>query len=214
MDELSEAARRLMDLATAEDEPPAEAVDESWGMLAQRVERESASSIASSAVVERPGGGSGVRWRWLIAVAVVAAAGFWVVTRPLSAPPAAPPAVAPETGTPTPMPTRAGIDAAPEPPPRRERPGPAPDGVRLLDEAEAALADDPARALALLVQHADVDTDADLVPRRLALRVRCLCALGRSDDARHEATAFLERHGDSPFAATVRESCGAPEAEP
>lgn len=212
MDELSEAARRLMDLATKEDEPPAEAVHESWGMLAQRVQRESG-LLEPSAVVERPVG-SGMRWVGLAAAGLVVGVGFWAATRSTSSPPAPAPAVAPENATRTPSP--AGVDAAPAPNPAvpLERRSPEPGGARLLDEAEAVLPDDPARALALLVQHADVDTDAELVPRRLALRVRCLCALKQIDDARYEATAFLERHGDSAFAATVRESCATSEAPP
>ncbi len=214
MDELSEAARRLMDLATAEDAPPAEALDESWGMLAQRVQRESAAGIGASAVVEPAAPPGGLRWSWWAAVAVVVVGGgLWLATRPSAVTPSPAPAVTPAPAMPRPAPPAA--QSAPDPSSRPDRRPTEPDGARLLDEAEAALADDPARALALLVRHADTDTDATLVPRRLALRVRCLCALGRHDDARHEATAFLERHGESTFAAQVRASCGGtPEADP
>lgn len=201
MDELSEAARRLMDRATAEDEPPGEAVEESWGMVVARVQADGVGLTPSPPVASR-------RWRvWLGAGALVAAIAGWAVLRSPSPAPGSDVAEVPTADPPSPS-----VVIDPTSPPR-SHPAPAPpreDPIALLDRAEALLADDPAGALALLVRHAEIDIDAAQVPRRLALRVRCLCALGRHDDAQHEATAFLDRHGDSALAPDVRAGCSRP----
>lgn len=199
MDELSEAARRLMDRATAEDEPLGEAVEESWGMVVARVQADGA-GLTTAPVAS---GASG-RWRgWTGAVVLVAAIGAWAVLRSPSR------AHLPDVAEPpTAEPARSPVVVDRTPPSHPATTVPREDPTPLLDQAEALLAEDPARALELLVRHAEIDTDASQVPRRLALRVRCLCALGRHDDAQHEATAFLDRHGDSALAPEVRADCG------
>lgn len=196
MDELSPAARELIDRATAEDEPHKGEVDESWGMVVSRVE--------SSRTRQR---------RRVIPVLAVASAavllglGLWMVVAPAR--------------------ERASVVLVPDVPGSRaeaERPAavrPVANTTRtsedesagLLDEAEGMLAADPSRAWTLLLRHAEISSDTTSVPRRLALRIRTLCALGRTGEAIHETTAFLSRHEGSPHADDVRAACGAQGAE-
>jgi hypothetical protein len=67
---------------------------------------------------------------------------------------------------------------------------------------------DPARALALLDEHARTFPDGVFAEERSAERVTTLCLLGRLDQARTEAARFLAVRADSPLAKVVRESCG------
>jgi hypothetical protein len=189
VDELSPAARRLIDRATAEDEPPKHEIDESWGMVVSRVE--------SSRSRERP--------RAILVLAALGAAvllglGLWFSVTPTR-----------ERVSVVLVPDVRTSRADAEPPPALHPvvdTSRASDGAGLLDEAEASLADDPPRAWTLLLRHAEISSDTASVPRRLALRIRTLCALGRMDEAIHETTAFLHRHGDTPHAEDVRAACG------
>lgn len=194
---LSPAARVLIDRVAAEDEPPEHEIEESWGMVASRVEGErtpprSRAFPVRAAVIA-------------LVAAVLVGLGLWRVVAP-------PRERASVVRIPDLAPLRA--DAQPEAVvhPVARTPG-ADEGAGLLDEAEAALTADPSRAWTLLVRHAEVSSDTASVPRRLALRIRTLCALGRTDDAVHETTAFLAKHGDTPHAEEVRAACGARGAE-
>jgi hypothetical protein len=63
--------------------------------------------------------------------------------------------------------------------------------LRLLRQARAAVArNDFAAALPPLVEHARRFKDGSLAEEREALRVKALAGLGRTDEARREATAF------------------------
>jgi hypothetical protein len=80
----------------------------------------------------------------------------------------------------------------------------------LLRAADAAVrAGAPARALAILDQHGARFPSGALVEERDAERVVVLCALGRTEEGRAAATAFLRDRPRSPLAARVRASCGA-----
>ncbi|WP_437680317.1 tetratricopeptide repeat protein [Sorangium sp. So ce131] len=122
--------------------------------------------------------------------------------------PAAPPAAAPPPEEPA---------RAPEPsrqPPRNTRPAApaetaAPEGdvgreAKLLEQARAALAQDPAAALAAVNQHRTEFPRGQLVAEREFLAIQVLARLGRADEARTRAEAFLARFPSSPHAERVR----------
>lgn len=82
------------------------------------------------------------------------------------------------------------------------------DEVALVRRASDLLrAGDPMRALSALVEHARLFPAGKLVTMRQAARVQALCDLGRREQARSEAEIFLSDHGDSPYAAKVRQPC-------
>jgi hypothetical protein len=93
-------------------------------------------------------------------------------------------------------------------PPRALAPTTLEDETRLLREGVAALhAGNPAIALALLDEHAKTYPAGVLAEERSAERVNALCLLGRTDDARDAAAAFVREYPHSPLAARVRTSC-------
>lgn len=80
--------------------------------------------------------------------------------------------------------------------------------VALLAETNAALqSKDPARALALVDQHAREFPRGALGPEFDAQRALALSALGRDGDACAVASRFLAAHPNSPLAPQVRSSC-------
>ncbi len=216
---LSMGAQSLIAMAMADDEPPQGAEDQSWGMVISRVD-ESRPPEAAPPIHAQPAAPTSSRWIGAVmlgaALAVVGGLGWWVVS---SGPPPQP-----KTSAPAPAPAKGqshGQSHAPADAAQRVAPAdaaardaapaaPARSSAHLLDDAESALgAGNPARALELLEQHAtQAPVDPDL-QRRLALRIRTLCALDRVDDAKSEAAAFLERHTTSRYVADVRASCGA-----
>jgi hypothetical protein len=76
--------------------------------------------------------------------------------------------------------------------------------VELIGRARAALPRDPAAALALLEEHRREFPRGALVEERDAIRVLALAALGRIEQARHEAQMFLRAYPFSPHAERVR----------
>jgi len=208
---LSMGAQSLIAMAMADDEPPQGAEDQSWGMVISKVDESRPPEPVR--LHAQPATPTSSRWIGAVmlgaALAVVVGLGWWVVQ---SGPPPQPkpPASAPAHGKQHAPPDAPSADAAPRTPAAAAPAGPARSTAHLLDDAEAALgAGNPARALELLEQHAaQAPVDPEL-QRRLALRIRTLCALDRVDDAKSEAAAFLERHSTSSFVADVRASCGA-----
>jgi hypothetical protein len=73
---------------------------------------------------------------------------------------------------------------------------------------EALLANDPARALRLLDEHAARFPSSVLEPERSAERVFALCAEQKTDAAHVAAGTFLSAHPTGPLASRVRASCG------
>jgi hypothetical protein len=150
---------------------------------------------------------------------------------PVAAPPppplpAPPPAAEPSpraTAAPTPRPVpSAERQRDPQleetPPPAAEAPPPAvtaapappPDTLaaetQRLREANGALrGGDAQRALALLDEQSA--GGAQLREERAAARILALCDLGRTDEARAQAAAFLQKSPQSPLADRVRKSC-------
>lgn len=202
MDELTEPARRLISAAMEEDVPDSEAADKSWGIVVSRVV-----DVVEPVPQARTTSGA---MPWILGGVVAAVIAIAIATRT--------PAVSPTTES-TPKADAAPTSAVKTVAPPHEAPPPHVSTIptviddeaanaRLLDEAEAVLARDPAAALALIERHAGssaADTD---VPRRLAVRIEALCALGRLDDARGETTAFLRLHGETSWATRVRNACG------
>ena len=81
--------------------------------------------------------------------------------------------------------------------------------IALLRDAREALRRGQAdRALEVLDESARRFPGGVLSEDRAAERVFVLCALGRMDDARVDATRFLADHPRSSYAAAVNASCG------
>jgi hypothetical protein len=82
------------------------------------------------------------------------------------------------------------------------------DETRVLEAAQRELASGrAASALALLDEHAERFPSGALGEERTAARVLSLCALGRTEEARRSAAAFLERSPRSPLIPRLRGSC-------
>lgn len=111
------------------------------------------------------------------------------------------------------------------PPSRESRPSRAPtqiesqpptDGLAqenaLLSRASTALRNGtPATTLKLTDEHAKSYRKSALSDLRTALRIEALCALGRTKQARGEATVFLDTRPQSPTAARIKKSCSTPQ---
>jgi outer membrane protein assembly factor BamD (BamD/ComL family) len=81
--------------------------------------------------------------------------------------------------------------------------------VDLVRRAHAALQDgDPARALKLLDQHAAAFPNGALAEERSVARIKALCLLGRSPEARSAAQQFRRQTPRSQYLRTVEASCG------
>lgn len=97
--------------------------------------------------------------------------------------------------------------------PRVVEPKPAEDlvaeEVALLADARTALgAGEAGRAIKLLARHRKRFPNGLLANERDVSWITALCVLGKVDEARTKAQAFLRAHGSSPHAAKVRASCG------
>jgi hypothetical protein len=78
---------------------------------------------------------------------------------------------------------------------------------RLRDAHGALKGGDPEKALALLSDQAAEGEGQKLREERAAARVLALCKLGRVDEAKAEAAAFLAKNPRSPLADRVRKAC-------
>ena len=134
-------------------------------------------------------------------------------TRAPATPPTPPPTQPPDPEVDT-SPPPAPTTADPTPPPRRDsaRTAPAPEHddakleVRMLRDAEVALAKDPADALRQLKVHATRFPDSTLAVERQALWTLAACATAASDAAPRR-DAFLASHPGSAYAARIRAAC-------
>ena len=128
-----------------------------------------------------------------------------VATATVTSTAVAPPSPAPviPMGTPAATaPATAAAETAPVPSPLDAE-------IALVRDAREALrVGNPARALALLDDHARRFSGGALAEDSDALRIQALCALGRAGEARGLATRFLASHSASPYAPSVRASCG------
>ncbi|WP_437602168.1 hypothetical protein [Sorangium sp. So ce590] len=101
-------------------------------------------------------------------------------------------------------------------PPRLAAPAPAPEAIvavdnddlvresNLVDRSRAALAQDPEAALAALDRHQTDFPKGRLAEEREFIAIRALMRLGRADEARARAAAFVARYPSSSFAEPVR----------
>jgi len=81
--------------------------------------------------------------------------------------------------------------------------------VDLVRRAHGALQDgDPARALGLLDQHARAFPNGALAEERSVARIKALCLLGRTPEARSAAQQFRRQLPRSQYLRTVEASCG------
>jgi len=76
---------------------------------------------------------------------------------------------------------------------------------------EALAAKRPAEALARLEAHAQAHPTGELAEARAALRIACLCAMGRREQARGEAAVLLRRHPGSVLAHHATTRCDEPD---
>lgn len=91
-------------------------------------------------------------------------------------------------------------------------PGDVTDEMRLLRQAQQRLRDDPPGALELLRRHASTFPHSPLALEREALVVLALCRSHAHREAgRRARTTFLRQHGDSAYAARIRDACDAPD---
>ncbi|HEX4478510.1 MAG TPA: hypothetical protein VH142_25685 [Polyangiaceae bacterium] len=167
-------------------------------------------ALVAGRVTSLDGFVSAPRTRWGVVVAVACAASaaigatayeMGVHHRPIAGDhPAAPTITVVETSpvpsTPTtPIVVVPSSAPAPAVPPRRSSPAaPAPEELRLLQQARAAVArQDFAAALPLIAEHAREFKNGRLAEEREALRVRALSGLGRTEEAQHAADAFGSR---------------------
>ena len=80
--------------------------------------------------------------------------------------------------------------------------------AKQIQAARRALGTDAARALSLTQSIAVEFPRGQLVEERLAIAIRALAKLGRIDEARTKAEAFLESYGRGAHAAAVRRAVG------
>lgn len=95
------------------------------------------------------------------------------------------------------------IPSSNKPVPRREQDSLTAESA-LVGRARTRLETDPAGALASLEEHARTFPNGELAPERDFLTVKALRRVGRTDDARTKARAFLKRYPSSPYAGSVR----------
>ena len=123
------------------------------------------------------------------------------------------PSAAPPSPPPLPPavldPQRPKQTAAVQPGTKRLKPAPRlGEEVRLLDDANRALRRGDAKtALALVGRHAREFSDGSLADVREAVRVRALCAAGRTDAARRNAEVLAAARPDSSVWASARRAC-------
>jgi len=118
-----------------------------------------------------------------------------------------PSGAAPSSSAPEPSP----VSAAPSPSDARALSGGAPSSAArpseatteefaLIRRAQAALASDPVRALAIADEHAHAFPDGEFVQERELTAIEALARLGRKTEARRRADEFLARFPRTPYA--------------
>lgn len=130
-----------------------------------------------------------------------------VAPAPTEAPQALPPTPDPDPSTPEPSPS---TTARPRRPPAAQPRPPASlaTELALLQRAQQAWrAKNPTQALRVLKSHRQRFPASQLQVERDALRVLCLCEVGRVQPARRLARRLLQTAPDSPLRRTVEASC-------
>ncbi len=227
MTELPTDARSALDMLSAAHEPDAEAPARVRALLDQRLAAEPSPSSPSSA-----------RWfRWAAGASgvMVVCLGLWSLSHRTPVPqnpPRTPTAVVPRAAVSARVAPVAAVPSAPaavavvapsvvevaRPREPIERPivshrRPAPQGSgdeldRVIEANQLYRGGDPTRALARVDALRTSFPRGAHVEEREALRVLCLCALGRVVEAGLGARRFLETWPTSPQAPRVRASCG------
>ncbi|MEM7155327.1 MAG: hypothetical protein AAF799_20935 [Myxococcota bacterium] len=122
-------------------------------------------------------------------------------------PPAAETTAAPSSPTPARSPSSTTQNRSRPPSPASTTTAPNTREIRLLREAEVALARDPAAAQALLTTHRKEFPATILSQEREALEILADCAVSPNAEARRRRDAFGQRHPGSAYAARVRAAC-------
>jgi hypothetical protein len=232
--ELDPEARRLLDLTREARTPNAEdkrrverSLSRSLGLAAFSL----ATGASSAATAKSAPAALALKWTVSLAVPalVVASAATYfhgrtpegsaprvvepaVVIAPSMAPAA--PEASPRGATETEALTRAPADPPPTP---RAAPATQPKKsetleaeLDLLHDAQVKRSSDPEGALALLATHRKRYPKSVLGLEREALRVLCLCAAGRTAEAKEVARRSFKNAPRSPLKASVEESCAKP----
>jgi len=84
--------------------------------------------------------------------------------------------------------------------------------LELVQRAEATLASDPGRALAIADEHARVFPSGEFLQEREAVAIDALVRLGRKEEAQRRARALVERFPETPYAVRVEMAVGKPAA--
>jgi RNA polymerase sigma factor (sigma-70 family) len=219
--------REIVDAIRRRDAPPCDASARVWIAIASGLGETAApavsltigtklaivSATAATTVLLVLGVGAAATDPEPAATPIVTSASAPTVIEPVRAPAAAmatleaPRAVAPATPVPVQRPARS---VAPTQAPSAAPVDTLVEETRLVGDARRALAKGDAReALALLDDHATKFPKGTMTVDARALRVRSLCAIGRTDDARAAATVLLHEHPESPSAVGVRDACDA-----
>jgi len=121
---------------------------------------------------------------------------------------------------PTAAPVARGIGSASAPATSTKSPAGGTEAARpateyeLVQEAQAALASDPNRALSLTSELARTYPKGELVQEREVIAVEALARLGRSEEASRRAQAFVRRFPETPYAARLEIAIGRPLPDP
>ena len=91
----------------------------------------------------------------------------------------------------------AGREPAPSPRPSTSQEARRPSEAQLLDQARAAIKNDPARALELAREHARLYPRGALAQEREVIAIEALKRAGKSNAARERADEFRQRHPSS-----------------
>jgi hypothetical protein len=111
-------------------------------------------------------------------------------------------------------PSQERVSSSPRTVPRHARMAPPARSQReLLADATRSLSTDPMRALRFLDEDARVHPDGALAEERDALRLQCLLALGRADDARAAARRFITAYPNTIHQPLVNRALGVKESK-
>ncbi len=91
---------------------------------------------------------------------------------------------------------------------------PPPTELELVKRAQSALVSSPERALAITNEHARVYPSGEFVQEREVIEVEALSRLGRKEEARRRAVAFVRRFPETPYTPRLEIAVGRPLVAP
>ncbi len=109
---------------------------------------------------------------------------------------------------------RNGTAAGAASPAKVGAPIPSASELELVQRAEAALASDPQRALALASEHARDFPSGEFLQEREVIAIDALAHLGRNDESLRRARALIQRFPQTPYAVRIERAVGQPLTSP